>query len=123
MEEIWVKIINKYINFYKDQVKNVNLFDGIKIEDFGSTNKQMELFHAEVEKYKTFGEDFQSITEITKNINLKKYVITQNSNIFCTSDSLLSLLIEIINLENEDDESKYDLLFSFSVKNPSMLGI
>ncbi len=114
MEEIWVDIINKYIQFYKKEIRNVDLFEGMNIDNFGSTSEQMELFNTEIEKYKILGEDFQNIDNVTNNDNdnnnnLKKYIIMKNNKNFATSDSLLSLLIEIINLENEDKESKYEL--------------
>jgi hypothetical protein len=116
MEEIWVDIINKYIKFYKQEIRNVDIFNGINHEDFGATSEQMELFNTEIEKYKCLGEDFQNLDNVTNNDNLKKYIITKNNENFVTSDSLLSLLIELINLENEDKESKYDLILKDKIK-------
>jgi hypothetical protein len=110
MEEIWVDLINKYVQFYKKEIRNVDIFEGMNIDDFGSTSEQMELFNTEIEKYKILGEDFQNIDNVTDDNNLKKYIITKNTKNHITSDSLLSLLIEIINLESEDQESEYGLV-------------
>lgn len=116
MEEIWVDIINRYIKFYKQEIRNVDIFEGMNHEDFGSTSEQMELFNNEIEKYKCLGEEFQNIDNVTNDDNLKKYIITKNSKNYVTSDSLLSLLIEIINLENEDTKSQYNLVLKDKIK-------
>jgi hypothetical protein len=116
MEEIWVDIINKYIKFYKKEIRNVDLFEGMNIDDYGSTSEQMELFNNEIEKYKCLGEEFQNIDNVTDDENLKKYIITKNSKNYLTSNSLLSLLIEIINLEKEDTKSRYDLTLKDKIK-------
>jgi hypothetical protein len=116
MEVIWVDIINKYVQFYKKEIKNVDLFEGMNLDDFGSTSEQMELFNTEIEKYKILGEDFQNIDNVTDDKNLKKYIITKNTKNCMTSDSLLSLLVEIINLESEDKESEYDLVLGDKIK-------
>lgn len=115
MEEIWVEIINKYIKFYKQEIRNVDLFEGMNIDDYGSTSEQMELFNDELEKYKYLGDEFKNLDSVM-NDKLKKYIITKNSQNFITSDSLLSILIEIINLENEDVKSKYDLILKDKIK-------
>jgi hypothetical protein len=117
MEDIWVKIINKYIDFYKREIKNVDLFNGIDVKDFSSTSEQMELFNIEIEKYKNLGEIFQSLIKYEeKDDDLKTYIITENSINILSSDSLLSVLIESINLESENPKNKYNVVLKEKIK-------
>jgi hypothetical protein len=106
---IYVFMINKYIEFYKKEIKNNDFFEGITVEDFGSTSNQMELFNTEMEKWKNLDDEFKNIEEIKESNNTKKYIITKNSKNFLTSDSLLSVLIELYNLENENVKSSYNI--------------
>jgi len=104
--EIYVYIINKCIQFYKKEIANTDFFDGVTTEDLGSTSNQMEFFNLELEKYKNLGDDFRTLYES----NDKKYAITKNSEHFLSSDSLLSLLIEMYNLEYERSNDIFDII-------------
>lgn len=109
-EEIYVFMINKYINFYKKEIKNNDFFEGIAAENLSSTSDQMELFNLEMEKFKNLNEDFKNLSTIS-NKN-KIYIITKNKQKYLTTDSLLSGLIELYNLENEDPESLYEIILN-----------
>lgn len=109
--DIYVFLINKYIKFYKKEIKNNNFFDGISLENFGSTSDQMELFNTEMEKFKFCDESFRNVENINDKKN-KKYIITKNCEKILSSESLLSLLIELYNLENEDKISIYDIILN-----------
>jgi hypothetical protein len=99
MEEIYVNLINKYIIFYKTEIKNNNIFDNIDYANYCSTNNQMELFNAEIEKFKREDDIFKNVIEYNENTK-KKYSIKKNDMYYLSSDSLISMLIEMINIEN-----------------------
>jgi hypothetical protein len=110
LSDFYVVILNKYIQFYKKEIKNVNFFEGMTIEDLGSTSEQSELFNTEMEKWKNYNEEFKNIENINENNNnIKKYIITKNSKNFLTSDSLIAVLSEVYSLENEDEKSSYSI--------------
>lgn len=102
MEEIYVNLINKYIIFYKTEIKNSNIFDNIDYANFSSTNNQMELFNNEMEKFKKGDDIFKNVIKYSEN-NKKKYAIKNNDKYCFMSESLISALVEMINLENEND--------------------
>ena len=112
-EEVFVYVINKYIQFYKKEIKNTDFFDGVTIENYGSTSDQMELFNIELEKFKKLDEDFKNLCS-PKEIN-KKYVITKNREKILASDSLLSVLIELYNLENEEPEYEFQIILNKNI--------
>jgi hypothetical protein len=114
MEDIWGLILTNYIKFYKKEISHENtklnitdLFKDIDYEDFGSTNEIMELFHSELEKFKILDDDFRNFESIFNNIH-KKYTLRKNKENLYTSNSLLSLLIEQVNLESEDIRCEFD---------------
>ena len=111
LSDIWTDIINCYIRFYRSEIRNEGLFDGI---DGELTNTQLDILRSEVEKFKDSDEEFKSLCYDIN--NLKKYVICVNSKQICSSDSLLAILIENVNLKNENKEIVYDVKFrnSFS---------
>jgi len=94
-----VQIINTYIKFYKTEINDVNIFDGIT--DIGSTNQQLELLYSEMHKYKESNDEFKEIHLYTN--KLYSYIIMSNNNPYCSSNSLFALLIEFINLQNENN--------------------
>lgn len=115
MEEIYVRIVNTYIKFYRNQIEDVDLLNGINYNDISSTNLQMELFNCEMEKYKNSNLNSNTDFTILYNTNYKKkYFITKNNENILTTDSLISALIEVINLENEneDENIKYNIILS-----------
>lgn len=113
MEDIYVNILNKYVNFYKTEIKKLNIFDNINYNDFCSTNNQLELLNSELELYKKNNEEFLEISEYSEN-NTKKYVITKNDEKILISNSLISSLIEIINLENENENKNINYKLKFN---------
>jgi len=103
MEDLKVDILNSYIEYYKNQIDDVNLLDGINENDVTSTNMQLELLYEETLKYKKNDNNFIDIhMDFTK-----KYIILKNNEPFCSSESLLSALIEINKLKNEDSSLIY----------------
>lgn len=98
---MYVNIINQFIIYYNSQYPSNKIKTNIFCDLTGNnmTNRPMELFNAELEKFKNGNTEFKQITEG----KLKKYILTKNSINYITSDSLIALLIEIINLENEDN--------------------
>lgn len=108
MEDIYVEIINKYISFYKKEIKKSNLFDDIDFSNFCSTNNQMELFNEEIEKFKRENESYRDIINYDSK-NPKKYTLKKNGQDYLMSDSLISIIIENINLENEEKNSVFEL--------------
>jgi len=109
--DVYVYIINKYIQFYKKEIGDADFFEGMTPDDYGSTSDQMELFNTELEKYNKLDDEFKNINDITQKETIyKKYIITKNSKKFLTSESLLASLIELYNLENEDQQSKFDII-------------
>jgi hypothetical protein len=104
--DVYVYIINKYIQFYRKEINNVDFFEGMTPGDYGSTSESMEKFYTELEKYNKLEEEFKTVSNDCN----KKYIITKNSKNFKASDSLLALLIEMYNLENEEPQFKFDII-------------
>lgn len=111
MEDIWVNIINNYISFYKQEIKNEDLFSGINYSDLGSTNYQMELLNKEIDKFNSEKDtEYKKIFILNdENKTIYDYVITKNNINYCTSKSLIAVLIELENLKNEDKTSSYNI--------------
>jgi hypothetical protein len=108
MEDIYVQLINKYISFYKKEIRKCHIFDEIDFSNLSSTNNQMELFNEEIEKFKKENETYRDIFNFDPQ-KKKKYVLKKNAQNYLMSDSLISIIIENINLENEEKNSVFEL--------------
>ena len=107
--DYYVRLINLYIKFYKYQIEDTNLLDGINCNDMSSTNLQLELFYEEMNKYKL--NDTIKVLYDAKQHSQKTYTIIKNNlELLLTSESLISILIEIINLENETSDD-YNVIY------------
>lgn len=117
-----VDMLNNYVKYFiKD---NKNLFDGIDYEDASSTNEHLEKIYTHMEEYnlcEKIDPDRNKIyyypEEITQdkiieliNNDIEVYEIREVQNdktkLLCVSVSLISILIEITNLENENNENE-----------------
>lgn len=123
ISEFTVQLINNYMKFYKN-VNNINkpisLIDGLvcnieNIENIDKTNKQLERFYEELNYYKTNENTSECEIHNVNNENIEKYmkfkygIFTAKNNLIYVSNSLLSLLIELCNLENEYDNNEFIL--------------
>lgn len=117
MEDIYVQLINKYIYFYKTEIKNCHIFDDIDFSNYSSTNNQMELFNEEIEKFKKENESFKNIENYSE-INKKKYILKKNGKEHLMSNSLISIIIENINLENEEENSIFEIKINKLHRHP-----
>lgn len=86
MAEITVDIINHLMVFYKTNVKNTFIFDNV---DNYETNEQMEFLANELNIYKTDPSVMEG--------NSKKYILTKNNESYLTSNSLIALIVEMLN--------------------------
>jgi hypothetical protein len=108
--EFAVKLINNYIQFYKNEIENVNIFENINKNDLVSCNKPMNWIYSEMKKYQELDEETKKIVYIVdKNTPLDKYIINKDSQPFATSSSLFSLLLEITSLQDENKDSVYEI--------------
>lgn len=107
--EFMVEIVNNYIQFYRSEVEDVDIFSGIDEKDMASTNRQLSLLYAEKEIFENSDEESTKITLLSTNTPSKDYIIYKNNIPYCTSSSLFAVLIEITNLKNEDQKSNYKI--------------
>jgi len=116
MEDTLITVINNYIEFYKNEIQNVDIFVGMDISDLGSTNIQIETLYSEMNKYASSDEKSKDVLLVSQNVELKKFVICKNNDPFCTSDLLFAVLLEIINLREADDISIYNIKLRKNIK-------
>jgi len=105
--EIIVSIINNYIKFYKNEIQDVNIFDGVDVNDPTATNIQLNILRNAMNKYKNENDDIRNVIMYTTTDKLKRFVICKNSKPYCSSDLLFSVLIEVSNLEQEDKTNQF----------------
>jgi hypothetical protein len=106
--DFMVIIINNYIEFYKTEIQDISLFTGINDADIASTNIQLNVLYSEMKKYQNLNENSKDVEMITSN-ELKKFTIYKDDTPYCTSDYLFTVLIEISNLKENDNKSKYQI--------------
>ena len=107
--DFMVNLVNNYIQFYKAQILDINLFDGLNENDLASTNIQLNVLYSEMKKYQTLDENSKDVVIMTPNNESKKFTIYKNDNPFCTTDHLFVALIEITNMKEESTEFKYEI--------------
>jgi hypothetical protein len=107
--DIYQELINKYIEYYKKTYpeKNIkNMFQDINFDDQTSTNHIMEMFYFEMLKYnKTDNNIYHSIDDLNNISDTKTELYglqINNKDIKCVSNSIISLLIEVINNNYKD---------------------
>ena len=103
MEEFNVNILNNFIQFYKTEIKNVNLFAGMERTD--KVNESMEILNNELLKYK------RADNKIIQNTENGKYVLYNENTIIGSSNLLFVILIEMSNLQKENPGKKYKIKF------------
>jgi len=118
-----VNMINEFMIYHKNinnKPDNLTFFDGINVDDFSSTNYQIEDFYAAQYKFMKYDLEPNSIkTKIfhpdeyeDDNNETELFGLRQDDNLIYVSQSLFALLIEIVNLKNEDttNKIKYDIV-------------
>ena len=114
-EDIWaekmLEIINIFHIYFKilfKKERNVNMFDGINLEDESSTNRSMELLYEHIYKYKEytksnkleFTELYNEDDEDVMNLNSDDlYALLIENNIEKLSPSLFAITSYLANLE------------------------
>jgi hypothetical protein len=112
-----LNILNNYIEFYKSEIQNSEIFENINYTDFSDTNKQIEMLYISKEEYELNIEFINKIDECDpESENYKKYIITKNNIKILTCESLFSLLIELANLKIEDKKNKYNIILRDKIK-------
>ena len=106
--DFMVNLVNNYIQFYKAQIQDIDLFAGLE-NDLASTNIQMNVLYSEMKKYQSIDENSKDVIIVTPNLDLKKFTIYKNDSPWCTTDHLFIALIEITNIKEEDIKSKYEI--------------
>lgn len=104
-----VNLVNNYIQFYKAQIQDIDLFAGLNANDLASTNIQLNALYSEMKKYQSLDEKSKEVMMITPNSEQKKFTIYKNDNPYCTTDHLFVALIEITNIKEEISETKYEI--------------
>jgi hypothetical protein len=114
LNDIYQDIINKYIEYYKKTYtdKNVkNMFENINYDDQTSTNQIMEIFYTEILKYnKLDNKIYTNSDDFDKDKYTELYGLQINGNIKCVSVCILSLIIEIINNQNDNDYKNWNII-------------
>jgi hypothetical protein len=114
LNDIYQDIINKYIEYYKKTYtdKNVkNMFENINYDDQTSTNHIMEIFYTEILKYnKLDNKIYTNSDDFDKDKYTELYGLQINGNIKCVSVCILSLIIEIINNQNDNDYKNWNII-------------
>ena len=112
-----VNLTNNYLTYFKKlngKPQNLNMFDGINIEDDTSVNLQMESFYEELIKYKHASDEARMVYKYKELPNFKNdeelYSIQYEGQQIAVSKSLFSLLIELTNLQNEYPKNKYQII-------------
>ena len=126
--EFIVDLINNYVNYFNkiNKKQKLTLFDGINFDDPTSTNKQIEEFYIEFEKYKVWETTNKDFIEIYKYEDISDkgflvdsddlYCILNNGDPMYVSKSLFSLLIELTNLKNECKNEKENVFEVINLK-------
>lgn len=111
-EEKMVDIMNIFQTYYKilfKKEKNINMFDGINLEDETSTNRSLELFYEHIFKYKDYenknqiqfielyDEDDEDVMKINSD---ELYALLIDNNISKLSPSLFSVISYLANNYN-----------------------
>lgn len=111
-EEKMVDIMNIFQTYFKilfKKEKNVNMFDGINIEDETSTNRSLELFYEHIFKYKDYenknqiefielyDEDDEDVMKLNSD---ELYALLIDNNISKLSPSLFSVISYLANNYN-----------------------
>ena len=105
-EDFCVMLINQYIKFYKTNVEDVNILDDIDEEEL--LNEPLDFIYHEMNDYELNRDDFKNINGSHEQI--LKYKIFQNKELCCSSMSLISVLIEITYLHEENKEDLFYIL-------------
>lgn len=115
--QFMVDLTNNYLAYFKKlngKPEELNMFDGINIEDELSVNPQLESFYEEMIKYKMSSDVDKNVYKYDELSNLEDddelYSIQCNGEQLVVSKSLFSLLIELTNLQNENPKKKYDII-------------
>lgn len=115
--QFMVDLTNNYLAYFKKlngKPEELNMFDGINVDDELSVNPQLESFYEEMIKYKMLSDSDRNIYKYDELSNLadddELYSIQCNGEQLVVSKSLFSLLIELTNLQNENPKKKYDII-------------
>ena len=115
--EFMVNLTNNYLAYFKKingKPDELNMFDGINVDDELSVNQQLESFYEEMIKYKMLSDSdknvykYENLPDFADDDEL--YSIQYDGAQIAVSKSLFSLLIELTNLQNENPKKKYDII-------------
>jgi hypothetical protein len=115
--QFMVDLTNNYLTYFKKingKPQELNMFDGINIDDETSVNHQTESFYEEMVKYQMASDTDKEVYKYDELPNLEDddelYSIQCEGEQIVVSKSLFSLLIELTNLQNENPKKKYDII-------------
>lgn len=115
--QFMVDLTNNYLEYFKKlngKPDELNMFDGINVEDELSVNPQLEGFYEEMIKYKMLSDQDKNVYKYDELPNLENddelYSIQYEGEQLVVSKSLFSLLIELTNLQNENPKKKYCII-------------
>jgi hypothetical protein len=114
MEEILVDIVNEYITFYRNN--GGDFWENIDLNDDTSTNYAMEHFYDSLNIFER--NEREGKIELNKVYNVGEmqfepeiiYGINRNDILFKVSPMLFPLLIEMVNLKQEFEEDKFEII-------------
>lgn len=99
-------ILNLYQIFYRQEIENIGLFDGLT-DDLATTNIQFEYLYADIRKYKEANEEDKNIN--APNEETQKYVIYENDSIYGSSKFIVGAINEILSLQLEKPNMRYKI--------------
>jgi len=115
--QFMVDLTNNYLKYFKKQnnkPQELNMFDGIDVNNELSVNSQLESFYEELVKYKMLSDSDKNIYKYENLKTLQNddelYAIQHEDNIIGVSKSLFVLLIELTNLEHEKPKNNYNII-------------
>lgn len=115
--QFMVDLTNNYLTYFKKingKPDELNMFDGINVNDELSVNHQLESFYEEMIKYKMLSDSDKNVYKYDHLPDFadddELYSIQYDGDQIVVSKSLFSLLIELTNLQNENPKKKYDII-------------